>query len=261
MARPEALPLAADVEVKLNQFAKATPYTNAYNKFVLKRLLAECERLQDANVVTGSTYKAFLYSTVGDFAETERWIKNAELNGGKDQARLERLTHYVNHGYASDALALVDNVFENRLHHTVMGIAAMIATIGAFNKIVNAVNTATAKGEVLQMTNLHALAIKAVDVMQNLGVSDADVAAMVDVAGEYLRANKLLWQGDQPDYTVLDSTHGGPALVIAYRIGVSPQEAAQMGWSLAEALIDRGLNRPGVHVDFVGTAIPAQLAA
>lgn len=261
MARTQALPLETALELELNQFSQATTHTDAHDKFVFKRLFAECERVQNNDVVAGSNLKAFLCSTIGDFTQTERWIKNAELNGGHDQARSTRLTHFVNHGFASDALALVDKVFERRMHNTVMEVAAKIATIGAFNTIVSAVTTATAKSEVLQMTELHAFAVNAAGVMNNLGVTDADIAAMVDVAGEHLRANKLLWQGEAPDYTVLDGAHGGPALVIAYRIDVSPQQAAQMGWSLTEALIDRSLDRAGVHIDFLGTAIPALLAA
>jgi hypothetical protein len=261
MALSEPLTVAAALENDLNQFSAATTHTDAHDKFVFRRLLSECDRLQKIDVVKGSTNKAYLYSTVGDFVETERWLKNAELNGGIDGARAERLTHLVNHGYGSLALALVDAVFKARGGETLMDIASKIATAGAFNKIVKAVGSATDNNEVLVMTKLHSIALAAVDVMQQLSVTDDDVAAMIDVAGEHLRTNRLLWQGSQPDYTVLDSAHGGPSLVIAYRVDVSPKQASQMGWSLTEALIDRALDRPGVHIDFLGTALPAKLAA
>ena len=261
MALTEPLTVAAALQAEVNQFAMATTHTDSYDKFALRRLLAECDRLQKIDVVRGSCNKAFLYSTIGEFQETERWIKNAELNGGQDIARIERFINFINHGYGTPALELIDDIFNARVGGSVMDIAARVATIGAFNKIVNAVKTATANSEVLKMTELHSVALAAVDVMQQLGVTDVDMAAMIDVAGEHLRANKLLWQGTQPDYTVLDCAHGGPSLVIAYRIDVSPEQANQMGWSMTEALIDRGLDRQGVHIDFLGTAIPAKLAA
>lgn len=261
MARAEPLELDGDLAKSLNKFAAATTHTDVYDRFVFRRIYNECDQLQTADVVRGSARKAFLYSTIGDFVEVEKWLKNAEKNNGVDLARIERFTHLVNHGFATQALTLIEPVFGARMGHTLMDLANGAAAIGAFNKIVDAVAAATANGEVLQMTNVYALAVEAADVMRQLHVTDGDVAAMLDVAGECLRENKLLWENGLPDITLLDESHDGPALLMAFRIAVSPQEAVRISWGMTEAIVERGLDRAGLHVDFIGTQLNDKLAA
>lgn len=252
-----------DTQLKdeLNAFARSVTNTQSFNKIVFRRLEIECAKQQANDVVRGSLNRAFLSSTVGDFDETERWITNAERNNGKDAARLERLTHAINHGFGTQALALLDFAFANRGSEPLMRVASRAAAIGAFGKIVSAVKQSQINGEVLQMTPLYAQATKAVQVCEQLGVADVDIAAMVDVAGELLRQHKLLWQSTCPDLNVLDAEHGGPSVGIIYRIDMTPQEAVALGWTLTEAIVERGLDRPGVYVDFMGTALKQQLAA
>lgn len=256
MANAAPVKLATILQHDLNAFAGRITHTNVYNRVEFARLMRDCEVVQRSDVVEGCLRRAFLYSTVGEFADVERMIKNAELNGGKDAARIGRVSHLINHGHASQALALADQMFDHRAGTNLMRLADMAAAMGAFSTIVREVKTSQAKGEVLQMTPLYELSQKASAVTQQLGVTDADVAAMLDVAGELLRANKLLWQNALPDLTVLDAEQGGPTLGISYRVGVAPEQAADMGWDLAERLVDRGLDRPGVFVSFLGTVLP-----
>ena len=245
----------------INRFSRSVTHWGDHDKFVFIRLIKDCETLQKTDVVTASLRRSFLNSTIGNFVESERWLKNAEQNGGQEAARITRFGNLINHGYATEALALVDLVLNARNGHQLMELASGAAAIGAFGKIVAAVAASQAKGEVLQMTNLYALSQKATEVISQLGVSDKEVAAMVDIAGGLLRENQLLWEGSMPDITVLDAEHGGPALGIEYRIDVTPDQAAHMGWSLTEALIQKDLYRPSVYVDFLGTALTAKQAA
>lgn len=257
--RPQAL--ASSLREELNEFMDGVKHTHTYEKATFIRLMKECETLQKTEVVNASLLRAFLNSTVGQFKEAERMLRNAELNGGVDEARIERFTHYANHGFASEGLSLVDDVFNHRDGKTLMELARGALAMGAFNKIVAAVQESLKKNEVLNMTGLHELACQAVGVMSQLGVSDAQLAAMLDVAGESLRSHNLLWETDQPDITVLDSEQGGPALAFEYRVYVSPEDAAQMTWGLTEALVNRDLDLPNVAVGFLGTNLQACVAA
>jgi hypothetical protein len=262
MAKATPVKLATILERELNEFADRLTHTgDVYSQVEFGRLMRDCEKLQRSDVVQGCLHRAFLYSTAGDLAEAGRMIKNAELNGGKDEARIGLFSHLANHGYASEALQLADQMFEHRAGKNLMELANLAAAIGAFSTIVKEVKTSKSKGEVLQMTYLYDVSQKASAVTQQLGVTDADVAAMLDVAGELLRANKLLWQNALPDLTVLDVEQGGPTLGISYRIGVAPEQAVEMGWALSERLVDRGLDRPGVYVNFLGTVLPLAGAA
>ena len=249
--------LKADAELSdlLNAFAVTVTHFDVYDKVVFRRLLAACEKQQQVDVVSASLNLAFLHNSVGDYDQTARWIRNAELNGGHNPARLVRFLTLVNHGHATEALALADECFAQRGCETVMGIAERLAATGAFVKIVQAVDESQARSEVLVMTNLLETARKAAAVYKVLDVKDADVTAMIDVAGEMMRESRLIWQNYLPDFSVLDAEHGGPSVSIEFRIDVSPQEAVKLGWTLTERIVERGLDRAGVYVDFLGTRL------
>ena len=250
---PSPQALKNSLRDELNEFVYGTKFTNSYKKVTFTRLMAECEALQKTDVIQASLLRAFLYSSVGDFKETDRMLRNAELNGGVNEARIERFTHCANHGFASEGLSLIDGVFKNRNGKTLMELARGAIALGAFNKIVKAVQASLRNNEVLNMTGLHELACRAAGVMGKLGVSDVQLAAMLDVAGESLRKNRLLWETGQPDVTVLDTDQGGPALAFEYRVHVSPGNAALMTWELTESLVARELDLPNVVVGFLGT--------
>lgn len=251
-----AQPLELDVQIKdeLNAFAHSVTHTQSYSQLVFRQLEAKCIKQQGVDVVLGSLSRAFLHSTVGNFDEAERWLHNAERNNGVDAARLGRLTHAVNHGFGTTALSLLDDVYAHRGGEPLMLVAGRAAAIGAFRSIVRAVNQSQMNGEVVPMTTLYEQAKNAVAVCDQLGVGDADIAAMIDVAGELLREHHLLWEGSSPDVNVLDADHGGPSIGIVYRIDLTPKDAVQLGWTLTESIVARGLDRPGVYVDFMGTA-------
>lgn len=255
MPTGQPMELAQSLAIEVGEFVQRITHTDAVDKFAFASLMRECERLQKSDVVRASLFKALLYSGIGDTEEMKRWFANAERNGAADQVLVERLRHSVNHGHATQALNMAPQAFARRGLHTLMSIADMVAAIGAFNTIVQAVGTSQERGEVLRMTPLLDVAKRGAQVMAQLGVSDADIAAMLDVAGEMLRERKLLWQNNCIDLSVLDASQGGPALSLAYRIDLSPAQAAQMGWALTEELVRRDLLRYGVSVDFLGTAI------
>lgn len=254
---PQPKTKASVVNDLLNQFADSVVKTDDYNRMLFKRIERECDDIAKTDAVLSSLTLAFLHSTVGNFETSERWFLNAERIGGFDRAQVERLTSLVNHGFATRALEIEALAYQHRANNTLMEIAEKFCTIGAFHGVVKAVKESQSKGEVLKMTGIYALAQDAVEVMDQLGVTDAQFAAMVDVAGELLRENRLLWQTSFPDIRVLKDQDGGPSLSFEYRVGLSPREAVDLGWTLTERLIERGLDRPGINLDFLGIKLQA----
>ena len=222
-----------------------------------------CIELQGkgGEVVVANILRAGLYSSIGDFVQVERMLCNAELNNGQAQARAARFSHLTNHGFATEAMKLVDDLFANRSIYTFVDLADYVVGAGGFNKVIEKVNTSLKNNEVLKMTGVLNLAKQAASVMAQLDVNDVQMASMLDLAGEILRSNKLYWQGDRPDVHVLLPENGGPSLTFDYHVFVAPEEAARMNWELTESLVGRELDVAGIHIGFVGTKLPAKLAA
>jgi hypothetical protein len=261
MSKPQPLENSRALREQINKFFDQTTHVNAYNKAEYERLMQSANELQRQNVVKGCLLRSLLFSATGQLDEAERMLRNADANHGKDEARFDWVAHYVNHGFATKALGFLDEMFANRLDHTFAELAQGAVAAGAFAKIVKLVDASYKNSEVLIMTNVLELAKRAASALEQLHLSDEQLASMLDVAGEKLRANELLWQGHSPDIHVLLSEDGGPTLMFDYRVFISPTEASTMCWNLAEELVSRNLDFSGVHIGFIGTKISERLAA
>lgn len=107
-----------------------------------------------------------------------------------------------------------------------------------------------------QMTTQILASPKAIKIAGVLGVAEAQVAAMIDVAMAIAQANEINLETSLPNFTILDEAEGGPSLGIEFRIPVTSREAVLMGWQLSEQIIEKGLHLPGVYVDFLGCGRP-----
>lgn len=255
---------ADKLQTEINEFLCEVTHTVSYDRAVFARLMRQATELQGkgGQVVAGCLLRASLYSATGQFDEAEKMFRNVEANHGIAAARAGRFHHLVNHGFATEAMKHADLLFANRENYNFAAIAALVIAAGGFSNVVDKLELSQRNQEVLKMTTtVLDLAKRGVEALTPLGVSDAQMAAMLDLAGERLRAHKLYWQGDLPDVRVLLPERGGPALMFDYRVFVSPQESARMTWDLTEALVGHDLDIPGVHIGFVGTDLPVRLAA
>lgn len=264
MTRIQPQTVADKLTKEINEFLDEITHTDSYNKVVFAKLIKQAIELQGkgCQVIEGCVLRSTLYSGSGQFSEAEKMFANIRANNGHAQARAAQFHHLVNHGFASEALKHADLFFTNCAHYNFVEIAELVMSAGGFNKVVEKLAISQRNQEVLKMTTtVLEIAKQGGEVLTLLEVSDAQIAAMLDLAGEILRANKLYWQGHMPDMHVLLPENGGPALMYDYRVFVSPQESARMNWELTETLVGHDLDIPGIHIGFVGTDMPAKLAA
>lgn len=79
---------------------------------------------------------------------------------------------------------------------------------------------------------------RAVNVMNAAGLRDADLAEMLDIAGEVMRENRLFYQNDLPDIEI-DDQSDTPCIYATYRFGVSVKEAADLYDEMVERLVNK----------------------
>lgn len=258
MSAPLPLKLDQRLAHEIEEFGKTVFRVDQFDKAVFARLMDDCETLAKTDAVTASHEKAILCSTVGMFDEYERWTRNLENLNAPDAARLMRFTHYINHGFASKGLAIADAVFAKPWGRPLMMLAEGGLAVGGFQKALSMIDVSIKNGMVLKGT-------KNIDVIRNmakalreLNVSDEHLAAMIDVAGEMLRANRLYWMDRLPQMgSVSRESECPPYFRFEFRIGVTAEDAAAMTWDLTAALVDRGLERENVSIGFLGAYVPA----
>ncbi len=222
-------------------------------------LLEKTDKLQKQDTVAASSYKATLYSLVGDLAQVAYWVNNMRLNGDKIRSDETESHCLANLGFATRAAQIFPRIMELQRGHVNMYLHRGI-TSACFQAVDDASNVFIKAGGKLDPENVHLLnlARSATAALEQLSVSESMVQRMMDKAGDIMRAEKLLWLDDHADVDA--STGPGAHVSIRYRIAVTADRAAHLNWDLAESLAEVDLMPLGVTVSFTGTQALAQAA-
>ena len=243
-----------EVAAAVNEFTDRLTRIGDIDQLEFRRLLAATRRLQAVNVVAANCMQSTLYCYAGDDAQADAALKNAELNGGGAEVTYRRVVNAVTRLRASDALKLAEDAF-NIVSGSVFQDADLptaIAAVGAFQLASSFLDRSSKKGVVAKMTRMTEILKPTAQTFESLGMSDSQVAAVVDEVGAVLRENNLVWLGGLPDVGCLTTEQGGPVVSFAYRVDVSPERAAELNWQLVERQVDSGLFYSGFNVMFLG---------
>lgn len=88
-------------------------------------------------------------------------------------------------------------------------------------------------------------ASRATAILKKHGVTEDQLAAWADVAGDVIRENKLFLMGDGPDIDVADDD-GDQCIYLTYRVKTKPQEAVALYQEVSKRLIHAFKQLPAV---------------
>jgi hypothetical protein len=260
MIQAVTLTTAEELWPRITKWLVSVKRTDQIDRFTLQGWVNGCDQLAKTDVVTASLYKAAVYSMARRNDEVERWLRNAENNGARDKARLWRVMHLANQLRASEAQALADVAFEHRGDMNFATLMEALSAVGAVHSIVKAADNAQERNELLKnMTPMLQINRRADRVLSELSLTQADVAAMLDVAGEVLREHNLQWLDETPIFDVFDGECEFRELVWKFKVWVTPQEAQKLNDELIEKLIQRNLDHNGLLVWFLGADLSRQV--
>ena len=253
MKSPVPQTLAESLLSRITALLEEVVHIDRVNSFVFNGLLRDCDRLSQTDVINASLYRGTLYSIVGRDDDAEYQFNNVEANGEHFLASAWRMVSYANRCYAKRVMAMADQVLNQRGSINLSELMRPVAAIGGFQAICRAVDTASQRQEVLVgMTNLLEKSRRACAVMKTLQITDDDVSAAVDVAGEIMREQRLVWKHQTPDIETFDEDCDFRSLMLQFRLGVTPQKASELTFELIGRLVDRDLDRAGLSVCFLG---------
>lgn len=219
--------------------------------FRVKAFLAEADRLAKADALDASLLKAEIHHLTGDLETAEYWLANARrLGGGSAVDHIEAVVS-VNLGFFERAARAYE-----RTVCAEYGDLKQVFPLGLLTasfKHMSAVNDKAASlGVDLTADRTLEVVMQSLSTLQKLSASEAQVQAMLDVAGEVLRKHSLLWQERLPLIRVINEADDA-AFLYQLRIGVDSQTACRLTDEVLEALIDRGMDVPGLLFSFVPT--------
>lgn len=253
MTLPVPQTVAESLWSRITALLEEAVHTDRVNSFLFNGLLRDCDRLSKTDVIHASLYRGALYSVVGKDEDAEYQFDNVEANGEHFLASAWRMAFFSNRGYAKRVMAMADQVLNQRGSISFAELMRPVASMGGFQAICRAVDAATQRQEVLVgMTNLLEKSRRACAVMNTLKITDEDVSAAVDVAGEIIREQRLVWKHQTPDIEAFDEDCDFRSLMLQFRLGVTPQKASELTFELIGRLVDRDLDRAGLSVCFLG---------
>ena len=253
MKLPVPQTLAESLWSRISAFLEEAVRVDCINSFAFNVLLRDCDKLARTDVINASLYRGALYSVVGRDLDAEYQFDNVEANGEHFLASAWRMAFYSNRGYAKRVISMADQVLSQRGSIRFSDLMRPVASMGGFQAICRSADAASQRQEVLVgMTNLLEKSRRACAVMKNLQITDDDVSAAVDVAGEIMREQRLVWMGQIPDVETFDEDCDFHSLMLQFRIGVSPRKASELTFELIVRLVDRDLDRAGLSVCFLG---------
>lgn len=89
--------------------------------------------------------------------------------------------------------------------------------------------------------------------LSDLNIEDKDTAGILEVAGQVMRDNRLLFLGEKPSVDVFDIPDELKAIHLTYHLPTTPEHAAAIAVDFVERLVDRDIPVPqGLHVTFSG---------
>lgn len=185
----------------------------------------------------------------GDADRMNRFFDRAAAAGAKPhQIAGYRGRMYQNLGYFSRSLEDLTSVISIRAHNLGMGIE-VVTGVGGFRLVADLLDQARLAelglDHVPQIEDIRQIAAFA----SRAPFSDEQYSAVLDVAGELLREQGLLWLDLSPQFS-FDDEMDCPG--VRFRVDLTADEAANMTFAFIDRIVHRNLDSVPLTVGFIG---------
>lgn len=216
--------------------------------FFARRVLLEITQLERVSPIEASLHRAVLFSFLGKIDYSEHWLENARMLGATEfEIHPYELMIYLNMGFFSRAYSIIQLVSSNCSRENYSsGYFAKAGLICCAFKNTSGISVEN------HMDDCAIYSIeKGKQVMNTMPAdfSELDLVRIIDVAGEVLRDNGILWQRDCPDVSLVDSD--SPSLLYQFYVHESPEKANSMTEEVIARCIERDLLKDGLLFSFL----------
>jgi hypothetical protein len=255
MPQAEPVPLAEVVHRKINDHILSCGHLRGLGTFEKASVERDIALIERSDAATAHLYRGTLAVTFGDLDGALYHFANARKLGASHTESAEVNT-LSNLGFASRALTHARLVMlPGTADISAMFPAALAA--GAATTVERVITESQATGQVLAE-----FANEYIPIARNLstalvasGHTEDQLAAVLDVAGEVLRENRLLWLDAMPTVIAqaFATEDSAPGVHYFFRVDVSGGEGARLTGEIGWRLVDRDLVFPALTVALVGS--------
>lgn len=240
----------------LGQMEQAVATHSTYlseNGFEFRRLMRETDNLIGVDPFVGYSLRGLLHSLTGDVGHgLEALDKAARIDDGRDPGGIYfmRAQLYGKLGFYSKAIP--EYIKSANIEYGSFGYRAAVGSeVGAYRFMSEQYAQAQEMRLELQETvDLNAVQ-EIAQIMKAIGITDEELAAYTDIAGEIVRNRRLIIKGYTKSH---DGIGSEKILKIHFVVDCTPAERALMIFELAERFADLPSMPEGFHIGFEGLA-------
>lgn len=257
---PQAMPATkgGEIHIALGHMVVAAMRHLDESTFVMRAFRRDLTALERVDALAaGVAWSAYMMA-IGNRDEALRHARNVRALGNIAAGAESQFIANSNLGHFTDAAMDYPVVVDIR-HGRVLENLAKGLICASFHAVIETADACKAANIELhdQHTRAAEIAMSAATVLERLGVSEVEVQAMLDVAGEVIREQHLFWLGAGPAIRVQNDADGA-VMLFELVLGVSPERADELTDVVLTRIIDRELDRPGIAISFLSD--PAALA-
>lgn len=233
--------IANDLQRELGAWLEQASGYIDQSSFQFKAFFRSAEKLASADAYASSIQRAMVQHLTGDLDGARHWLLNARKWPADPHSWGTEAVILSNLGYFSHATQVLMSLGKHERPHY----ASMLVLCGAFSAVLDAV-PGTEVAETEAGRNAVSLSSQCMMTLERLNVTEAQVRAMLDIAGEVLRNHKLFFAGEDPVVRAIDD-----GLLYQLRVSTAPELAAEMTDEVINRLVEKDLDAPGLAFSFI----------
>lgn len=206
---------------------------------VVLNLFDDIQKLMKASAKQGHVLKGLVFQLCGDVEKARYHVENAGKIG-QERSYVQSVLGSINVNFGYFSLAQ-KNIYQSAdpIYGQLTNNFDIALSCGAFSCLNGFIDKANKMNLDLAVLPVD-LVRRAGAILDSAGVTDAQIGAMLDAAGEVLREEKLFFVGNMPDFEVSEGLYGDAGCVfLRYALPVTPEEAARLFDRLAEKIVAR----------------------
>jgi hypothetical protein len=265
MTKAEPLELADAVKERLNGLTLSLGHLRTVSQFERRLIERDISNVEKTDAPAGSLLRAMLATLDGDVERLDYYLSNArKLGASADHVDNLELVALANLGLAKRGLSLARRTMRaGRPDLSPLFLSAL--GVGAATTVARVIDEANAEGQLLAKpaNDFIALARKVSKALAESNHIEDELSALLDLAGEILRRERLLWLDSCPRIvarTSDDRIDEPSGVHYFFRIDKPPREAARLSTELARRIVVAGLDFDELGVNFTGTTLHAASA-
>lgn len=251
---PAPQTIAQELQEKIYSLIKQAVEYRDEADFELASMARDARKLLAADAASAHVVLGMLECLKGKKDTSDRHFESARSLNASAGLLSNWWCAKLNLGYMSEAEAVTSAMLDPRLDiNSFLTTGPIAFTCGSIKATCDLIDRANAMNTDLKSFPVETYR-RAQTLMNEFGLSDRDLAQVLDVAGEVLREHKLFYAGPGAKLEVVDAPfYPDRGLYFSFDVGTSAAHAAGMYAELAGKLCDKFDPLPeGVHVSFRG---------